>query len=194
MRFILLSWLITLCCCGCHTESIKHSPWRSNLIVDGEDLTAPNFELLDLGGNKIGLKEYKGKFVFIHIATSWCPFCNAVAPYLERLNEAYKGKNVQVLIIDVREDRDLVYRKLAKRFDLTFPILLDEEGHVAASFAPRDVLPELARYEVMLASNLIIDPDGKVRYMSLLDSQHFDVELIDVRLTLDLLLQQFDGG
>jgi peroxiredoxin len=149
---------------------------------------APSFSLTDLDGNQISSDSYLGSYLVIHIATTWCPFCNAEAPYLEQLNQDYKDKNVKVLIIDVKEPKDLVQAKLQDRFKLTFPVLLDPDGQVAASFAPDDVLPELARDEVMLASNILIDPDGKIQFLSLLDSKNFDAKLVGLKSKLDALL------
>jgi thiol-disulfide isomerase/thioredoxin len=124
----------------------------------------------------------------LHIATTWCPFCNAEAPHLEALYQDYKEKNVTVLIIDVKESKELIEEKLQKKFNLTFPILLDTNGSVAASFAPKDVLPDLSRDEVMLASNILIDSEGNIQFMSLLDSKNFDAELIELKKRLDELL------
>lgn len=149
---------------------------------------APAFKLADLEGKQISSEDYKGSYLVIHIATTWCPFCNAEAPYLEQLNQDYKDKNVKVLIIDVKEPKELVQAKLQDRFNLSFPVLLDPDGTVAASFAPDDVLPELARDEVMLASNILIDPEGKIQFFSLLDSQNFDAKLVNLKTKLDALL------
>lgn len=149
----------------------------------------PDFVLPNLDGESVSSASFKGSYLVLHIATTWCPFCNAEAPHLEALKEQYADKNVKVLIIDVKEPADLVRNKLKDRFNLTFPILLDQDGVVAASFAPRDVLPDLARDEVMLASNLIMDPEGKIQYMSLLDSKNFDAKLVELRAKLDELLQ-----
>ncbi len=150
--------------------------------------TATDFTLSDMDGNVITLKSMKGKFVVAHFATTWCPFCNAEAPNLEQLFQDYKAKNVQVLLIDVKEPKAMVAQKLRDRFGLTFPILLDSEGTVAASFAPPEVLPDLARDEVMLASNLIIDPTGKIVYMSLLNTTNFDAKLIELKEKLNRML------
>lgn len=150
--------------------------------------TAPEFSLNDLNGESYNLKSFRGNLVVIHIATTWCPFCNAEAPYLEELYQQYKNKNVQVLIIDVKEPRELVQSKLQDRFNFSFPLLLDLDGSVAASYAPPDVLPDLERDEVMLASNLLIDPNGKVQFLSLLDSKNFDAKLINLKKRLDELL------
>jgi len=71
---------------------------------------------------------------------------------------------------------------------LSFPVLLDTDGAVASSFAPVDVLPELARDEIMLASNFLIDPQGEIQYMSLLDTKNFDVKLVHLKKRLNELL------
>jgi peroxiredoxin len=148
----------------------------------------PAFSLVDLKGNQIDSESFLGNYLVIHIATTWCPFCNAEAPYLEQLSQDYKEKNVDVLIIDVKEPKELVQTKLKDRFDLSFPILLDSDGEVAASFAPEDVLPDLARDEVMLASNILVDPEGKIQFLSLLDSKNFDAKLVSLKAKLDELL------
>ena len=158
------------------------------LTVNGQQ-ASPDFNLPDLDGEVISSDAFKGSYLVLHIATTWCPFCNAEAPHLEALKERYADKNVKVLIIDVKEPADLVRNKLKDKFKLTFPILLDQDGAVAASFAPADALPDLSRDEVMLASNLIMDPQGQIQYMSLLDSKNFDAKLVDLRARLDELLQ-----
>ncbi len=148
----------------------------------------PDFTLPDLGGQPVSIADYRGQFVVIHIATTWCPFCNAEAPHLQELSEQYADRNVRVLLIDVKEPKELVVEKLQQPYNFTFPVLLDSDGAVAARFAPEGVLPDLARDEVMLASNLLIDPQGTIRFMSLLDSRNFDARLVALKARLDELL------
>lgn len=149
---------------------------------------SPAFELQTTNGKSYSSQQMEGKYTVLHIATTWCPFCNAEAPHLEKIYQDYRDRGVEVLIIDVKEDRDLVQEKLVDNFQLNFPVLLDTDGAVAASFAPADVLPDLARDEVMLASNLLIDPEGKIRFFSLLDTKAFDAELVKLKKVLDELL------
>lgn len=150
----------------------------------------PEFALNNLEGEKVTSTSFKGSYLVLHIATTWCPFCNAEAPHLEALKQKYADQNVKVLIIDVKEPAELIRTKLKNKFNLTFPILLDVDGSVAASFAPEDALPDLSRDEVTLASNLIIDPTGEIQFFSLLDSKNFDAKLVDLRARLDELLQK----
>jgi len=158
----------------------------ANIIT--EAIKTPDFSLPTLEGQTIDLINYRGKFVVLHIATTWCPFCNAEAPHLEDLYQDYKDKNVVVLLMDVKEPKELIEEKLKRKYNLTFPILLDVDGKAAAAFAPKDVLPDLSRDEVMLASNILIDPEGNIQFMSLLDSKNFDAELKELKKRLDELL------
>lgn len=151
------------------------------------DQPAPLFSLTDLKGKQYSLEELKGKFTVIHIAATWCPFCNAEAPYLQKLYNDYHDRGVEVFIIDVMEEGELVERSYS-RFNFSFPVLLDLDGKVSASYAPEGVQPALARHEVPIASNLIIDKEGKIRFYSLLNTTSFDAELRTVREKLDELV------
>ena len=88
---------------------------------------APLFQLKAIDGKTYSLDQLKGKYVLIHFAATWCPFCNAEAPNLEGLCQNYRDKGVQVFIVDVREDKNLV-EKSQERFRFSFPLLLDEDG------------------------------------------------------------------
>ena len=177
-KALLLVILILVTDCG---QTQKNSK-RANIIEKA--IKAPDFSLPTLDRQTIELKNYRGQFVVLHIATTWCPFCNAEAPHLEELFQDYKDKNVVVLLMDVKEPNELIEEKLKNKYNLTFPILLDTDGKVAASFAPKDVLPDLSRDEVMLASNILIDPEGNIQFMSLLDSKNFDAELKELKKTI----------
>jgi hypothetical protein len=61
---------------------------------------------------------------------------------------------------------------------------------VTSSYAPPpDFVPDLKREEVMIASFMIIDPEGTIRFLALNeDVASFDARLIKLRATLDGLL------
>jgi len=93
---------------------------------------------------------------------------------------------VQVLVIDVKESVEDT-TTYVKRSKFTFPVMLDD-GSVAAKYAPADVLPDLPRDQVVIASNLIIDEEGVIRFMSLLDTRTFDAKLVTLKGVLDEML------
>lgn len=152
---------------------------------------APTFTLSDLNGKTYSLEQLKGKFVVIHFATTWCPFCNAEAPNLEQLYQEYKDKGVTVFIVDVKEGKELIEKSFS-RFNFSFPVLLDTDGQVSASYAPAGIQPSLQRDEVPLASNLIIDKEGKISYYSLLNTTSFDAKLTNLKQKLDELISVND--
>jgi len=181
---VIIVLMFTISCfLGC-----KDKTEHLNANIIEQPIKATDFSLQSLSNDTMSLGDFTGKFVVLHIAATWCPFCNAEAPHLEQLYQDYKSKNVAVLLIDVKEPKELVQEKLKDKYNLSFPVLLDLDGNMAASYAPKDVLPDLARDEVMLASNIIIDTDGNIQFMSLLDSKNFDAELKELRTHLDELL------
>ncbi len=125
----------------------------------------------------------------IHFGTSWCPFCRVEDPHLQALHELYKDRGVQTLVVNVGEE-DAVASAWKKEAGFSFPMLMDREGIVTARYAPADVHPDLPRHEVMIASNLIIDRQGNVRFMSLLDTNDFDAQLVALRTELDKILAE----
>jgi len=185
------SLLATIITIGAITFSFLHSagmaarPGEGPQPMIGE--AAPLFELRGVDGESYSLAGAAGKIVVIHFATTWCPFCNAEAPHLEKLYQEYRERGVMVYIVDVKEDLTVV-EKLVDRFQFSFPVLLDGDGAVATKYAPEGVQPDLARDEVPLASNLVIDGEGKIRFYSLLNTMAFDAKLIKVRETVDRLL------
>jgi peroxiredoxin len=96
---------------------------------------------------------------------------------------------VQAIVINVKESKTKAAR-WGKALGFTLPILLDKDGKVATSYAPPDVLPVLPRDQVPIASNLIIDREGMIRFYSLLDSARFDAELVALTECLDELLKE----
>ncbi len=95
---------------------------------------------------------------------------------------------MQVLVIDVKESPEDA-RTYAERSKFTFPVLLDADGAVAATYAPEGVLPDLPRDQVPIASNLVIDGDGTLQFVSLLDTTSFDAKLVELIARLDQLLE-----
>ena len=90
-------------------------------------------------------------------------------------------------MINVKESKTKAAR-WARALGWTVPVLLDLDGTVATSYAPPDVLPDLPRDQIPIASNLIIDREGTVRFYSLLDSVNFDARLVALTKRLDELL------
>lgn len=103
------------------------------------------------------------------------------------MNEKYAERGVQAVVINVLEKPELA-TSWAKSLKWTIPVLLDLDGEISTSYAPEGVLPDLPRNQIPIASNLIIDREGRIQFYSLLDSRNFDAKLIALQARLDALL------
>lgn len=92
-----------------------------------------------------------------------------------------------MFVINVRESRTKAAR-WGRALRFTCPVLLDLDGDVATRYAPDGVLPDLPRDQIPIASNLIIDRDGRIQFYSLLDSANFDARLVALTARLEELL------
>ncbi len=154
---------------------------------------APDFELRDQDGKSIRLDSLRGSVVMLAFVTSWCPFSEAEQPYLKRLADDYRGKNVRVVAIDVKDD-DAGYRKYLDRVSMPFPVARDTNGAVVTGYTPPRAQPELKdRSLVLVTSNLVLDPEGRVAFFTMADTLHFDAKLVHARRTIDGLLAKGEG-
>jgi len=153
-------------------------------------VAAPDFELTDQSGHKIRLSSLRGSVVLLAFVSSWCPFSQAEQPNLGKVFEDYKGKNVKVVAIDVKED-DAGYRRYLAREKMPFPVLHDPTGATTLSYTPEHALPDFKdRAKVLVTANLVIDRKGVVRFFTLVDTVDFDDELTHARKAIDELLAE----
>ncbi len=92
-------------------------------------------------------------------------------------------------MINVKESKTKAAR-WARALKWTIPVLLDLDGEVAVRYAPPDVLPDLPRDQVPIASNMIIDRGGKIHFYTLLDTRTFDAKLVALTRRLEELLAE----
>lgn len=111
---------------------------------------APDFELVDLDGNKHRLSDYKGQGVFLNFWGTWCPPCKEEMPYMERQYQSFKDKSVQVLAVDIAEPV-LKVETFRDQYGLTFPIAIDKNKSVMEVY---NIGP--------LPTTVLIDRDGKI--------------------------------
>ncbi len=151
---------------------------------------APDFELVDQSGRTVRLSSLRGSVVLLAFVTSWCPFSQAEQPNLKKVSADYRGKNLKVLAVDVKED-DAGYRRYLKRVKMPFPVLHDATGAATLTFTPEHALPYFTdRAKVLVTANLVIDKKGVVRFFTVVDTVNFDDELIYARKMIDQLLAE----
>jgi thiol-disulfide isomerase/thioredoxin len=93
-------------------------------------LPAPNFSFPGLDGKKVSLTDFKGKVVFLNIWATWCPPCREEMPSMEKLYQELKGKDFEILAININASGAEVVAPFMKEYTLSFPALLDPDGTI----------------------------------------------------------------
>ncbi|MCI8271199.1 MAG: redoxin domain-containing protein [Erysipelotrichaceae bacterium] len=108
--------------------------------VNEEKAEAVDFQLRDLDGREARLSDYRGKTIYLNFWATWCPYCRKGISDLNELYEEYGKNQEDVIIISVivpggRDADEEGIRDFAEENDIRYPVLLDEESFVFASYA-----------------------------------------------------------
>ena len=115
---------------------------------------ATDFSARDVEGKTVRLSDYLGKqAILINFWATWCQPCLAEMSHLRKMYESNKAKGFVVLAVSM-DGPDTVAEvpSFAKRNGMTFPVLLDEDSHVASIYNPKKAAP----------LSVLIDKNGKV--------------------------------
>jgi peroxiredoxin len=99
----------------------------------------PNFYLKDLYGKKVGLKDFKGKVIFLNFWATWCGPCKEEMPSFEFLYQQFKEKDFVFLAISVDYGGIEPVKEFIKKHRYTFPVLLDPKCETLESFGVKGI-------------------------------------------------------
>jgi peroxiredoxin len=103
---------------------------------------ASDFTLRDLDGKQVHLSDFGGKVVLLDFWATWCVPCQAELPQLEELYQKRQGDGFVVLGIAMDGPESVAQvLPFARRYNLTFPTLLDEETRVVNAYNPQRIAP-----------------------------------------------------
>jgi peroxiredoxin len=104
---------------------------------------ATDFTTRDIDGKTFRLSDHLGKeVVLIDFWATWCVPCLAEFPHLEKMYQEQKAKGFLVVAVSMDgSDTIAEVPSFAKRNNVSFPVLLDEDSHVAAIYNPRKSAP-----------------------------------------------------
>ena len=114
---------------------------------------APDFTLHVMDGPNLRLKEQRGQVVMMNFWATWCGPCRQEMPHMNRLYEKYRSAGFLLLGVNVDDDPNNV-AAVAAKLGVKFPVLLDTDKRVSKLY-------DLST----MPSTVIIDRDGKVRYV-----------------------------
>jgi thiol-disulfide isomerase/thioredoxin len=131
---------------------------------------ARGFTLATLDGSRVSLSDHRGDVVVVNFWATWCPPCRAEIPDLEAAYQAHRDKGFAVLGVNVEESRQEI-RVFMASLDMSYPVLLDEEGRV------------LQMYRALgLPMSVIVDRDGviQVRHVGYMTAAQLGTYLADL--------------
>ena len=122
---------------------------KVTLVKVGDDV--PEFVMEMFDGQKINIKDLKGKIVLINFWATWCPPCQEELKRVQKeIIDRFKGKDFVFLAISREESKEQV-KKFRERNGYTFPMGLDPERKIYSKFATATI-----------PRNFIIDKKGKI--------------------------------
>jgi thiol-disulfide isomerase/thioredoxin len=72
-----------------------------NFVTYSDGNTAPDFTYKDVNGKEVSLKDLRGKYVYIDLWATWCGPCKREIPYLTKVEEEFKDKNIHFVSISL---------------------------------------------------------------------------------------------
>ena len=122
------------------TQELIDSGQADRAVKAGDK--APDFVLTDQDGVSVSLKDLlaNGPVVVSFYRGVWCPYCNIELKALEAVAEDIRALGATLVAISMQGAADS--RKSQKDNELSFPILTDKNGELAAEFGIRWTLQD----------------------------------------------------
>jgi peroxiredoxin len=141
---------LTLSACG----RIENQPGSATPTGGGR---ASDFTARDIEGKTVRLSDYLGKqAVLLDFCATWCQPCLAELGHLRRIYEKEKPRGFVILAVSMDSSETVAeVPSWAHRNSLVFPVLLDEDSHIAAIYNPKKSAP----------LTVLIDKKGDIVYV-----------------------------
>lgn len=132
----------------------------------------PDFSMTLTTGEKVNIRDLKGKVVMLQFTASWCSVCRKEMPHIEK-DIWLKHKNnpdFALYGIDMDEPLEKV-KKFQSDIKVTYPLALDPDAKIFYTFAAKGA---------GVTRNVIIDRTGKIVYMTRLFKKDEFQEMVEV--------------
>jgi peroxiredoxin Q/BCP len=140
----------------------REVPMEIPIVVNDK---APDFNSLDQDGNKIALKDFKGKWVVLYFyPRADTPGCTIEAC---SFRDSFKRvERIGAVVLGVSPDTPAAQKKFVDKFDLPFTLVADADKKICNAYG---VIQEKNMYgkKVMgvARTTFIIGPDGRIKHI-----------------------------
>lgn len=95
---------------------------------------AVDFTLTSIPDNTtFSLSDFLGKIVLLDLFATWCGFCKAALPYINRIANSYEDLVVISIDVDSRETEELVI-EFKNEFNMTWIVALDNNSIISSNY------------------------------------------------------------
>ena len=144
-----------------------------------EGKLAPAFTLTDQNGNRISLKEFRGKPVVLYFyPKDDTPGCTTEACNFR--DNIYAFKAIDAAVVGISVDDVESHKKFADKYKLPFTLLADTENETATAYG---VLRDYKLLKLASRQSFLVDPDGKIakHYDDVDPDTHTEEVLADIK-------------
>jgi peroxiredoxin len=119
--------------------------WQTRDTVQG---VAPPLSGSTLSGASFDLQDQRGKPLVVHFWATWCPICQLEVGSIDALAQDYP-----LISVAMQSGSEAAIKAYLKENDLSFPVISDPDGRLAANWGVRGV-----------PTTFIIDEAGNIRF------------------------------
>ncbi|MBP1949626.1 peroxiredoxin family protein [Virgibacillus litoralis] len=136
-------------------EKAEEEVVNSDEVGLEEGQIAPDFELKTLEGETVKLSDFRGERVLVNFWATWCPPCREEMPDMQKF---YENKDLEILAVNLTETENSKedVTEFVEDFELTFPILMDENSDVANAYKVR-----------AYPTSYMIDSNGRIQFIAM---------------------------
>lgn len=113
---------------------------------------APAVDFTTLDGERISMRDLRGKVVYINFWATSCATCIKEMPDVIKTYERFAPRGFELLAVAMEYDPPEYVRNYTQQHRLPFKVVLDTQGRIAAAFDNVNLTP----------TTVLIDKNGKV--------------------------------
>jgi thiol-disulfide isomerase/thioredoxin len=148
LEFLVLASFLEVAACR-STPATDETP--SSLAAPFAVSPAPDFSLPNLSGQTVSLSPLRGRPVLVDFWATWCPPCRESIPALARVYEAYKGRGLHVLGINVDGGDGMPVAEFVRKRKIPYTVLLAGENSTPNDYGVEGI-PAI----------FLVSPSGKI--------------------------------